>query len=178
MAFEGISSRSELSVVFDFVRLSFLWTLIFLFFLYRITLGFWIWATHLMHRWWSFHNQMYAIHHRNWHLWHYNRFLLINWYMMRDYDIVASFKSNPRWKPHHNLFYDHVLDSYVLWLSFKNECCTVFEYRTTDYEICAKSCAHFAIHCIIKAPKREKKTDICYGWYISGCIAKWTNSWK
>lgn len=24
--------------------------------------------------------KMYSIHHHNWHLWHYNRFLLINWY--------------------------------------------------------------------------------------------------
>lgn len=24
---------------------------------------------------------MYVIHHHNWHLWYYNRFLLINWYI-------------------------------------------------------------------------------------------------
>lgn len=42
-----------------------------------------------MYWWCFFHNQMYVIHHRNWHLWYYNRFLLINWYMMRAVDIVA-----------------------------------------------------------------------------------------
>lgn len=35
----------------------------------------------LMYGWCFFHNQMYIIHHHNWHLWYYNRFLLINWCM-------------------------------------------------------------------------------------------------
>lgn len=65
------------------------------------------------------------------------------------------------------------------WTKIKNECFFVLILRwTTDYEICAAMCTtpQQAIRCIIKAPKG--KTDICYGWYISGCIAKWTNSWK
>lgn len=56
--------------------------------LYWFALGFRI-RPHLMYWWCFFHNQMYVIHHRNWHLWYYNRFLLINWYMMRAVDIVA-----------------------------------------------------------------------------------------
>lgn len=35
----------------------------------------------LMYGWCFFHNQMFIIHHHNWHLWYYNRFLLINWCM-------------------------------------------------------------------------------------------------
>lgn len=84
-----------------------------------------------MHRWCFFHNRMCIVHHHNWHLWYYNRFLLINWCMAhmkavqttnpnhgdRFWLPTASSSSDggdvPRWKPHTVIFF---MATYTVWL--------------------------------------------------------------
>lgn len=70
-----------------------------------------------MYWWCFFHNQMCAIHHRNWHLWHYNRFLLINWYTAGRFGrwsripnrTVRLDISRSNAKNYTQSFYDHVV---------------------------------------------------------------------
>lgn len=161
---------------------------------HNISIAFESGQTLVMYWWCFFHNQMCAIHHRNWHLWHYNRFLLINWYTMRPVGLNARyFQTN-----HRCSVSDPMLklptDAIFLWprsgnlrslhfekAKIKNKCFAqdalvyILEWNARAMKYALDVCAQFAMCCIIKR-NTKRKTDVYMLWliYFWFCAHEWT----